>query len=60
MSEASILRGSIEKVFYAGPKFSTGRLRGEDGKSHLFAGSLFATEGQPVALAGKWETHPDY
>jgi len=26
----------------------------------LFAGNLFATEGQHVALAGRWETHPDY
>ena len=54
------LRGTIEKVFYAGPKFSAGRLRGADGRSHSFAGNLFATEGQHVALAGAWETHPDY
>ncbi len=54
------LRGTIEKVFYAGPKFSAGRLRGADGRSHSFAGSLFAIEGQQIALAGSWETHPDY
>ena len=55
-----ILQGNIEKVFYAGPKFSAGRLRGTDGKSHSFAGNLFATEGQHIALAGRWETHQDY
>ena len=59
MNQAIILRGNIEKVFYAGPKFSAGRLRGTDGKSHSFAGNLFATEGQHIALAGRWETHPD-
>ena len=56
----SILRGNIEKVFYAGPKFSAGRLRDADGRSRSFAGNLFAVEGQHVALAGHWETHPDY
>ena len=55
MNQAIILRGNIEKVFYAGPKFSAGRLRGTDGKSHSFAGNLFATEGQHIALAGRWE-----
>jgi|GEM_PF-6979431 len=28
MNQTIILRGNIEKVFYAGPKFSAGRLRG--------------------------------
>ena len=55
-----VIKGTIEEVFYAGPKFSAGRLRGTDGKSHSFAGNLFATEGQHIALAGRWETHPDY
>ncbi len=55
-----ILRGNIEKVFYAGPKFSAGRLRDADGRSRSFAGNLFAVEGQYVTLAGRWETHPDY
>ncbi len=35
--------------FYAGPKFSAGRLRGTDGKSYSFAGNLFATEGRHIA-----------
>jgi len=60
MNQEIILRGDIEKVFYAGPKFSAGRLRSPDGKSHSFAGNLFAVEGQHIALAGRWETHPDY
>jgi exodeoxyribonuclease V alpha subunit len=59
-SETIIFRGNIKKVFYAGPKFSAGRLRDEDGRSRSFAGNLFAVEGQHVALAGHWETHPDY
>jgi len=54
---AIILRGNIEKVFYAGPKFSAGRLRSPVGKSHSLAGNLFAAEGQHVALAGRWATH---
>ncbi len=60
MNQVIILRGNIEKVFYAGPKFSAGRLRGTDDESHSFAGNVFATEGQHIALAGRWETHPDY
>jgi ATP-dependent exoDNAse (exonuclease V) alpha subunit len=59
-TQETILRGKIEKVFYVGPKFSAGRLRDEDGRSSSFAGHLFAVEGLHVALAGHWETHPDY
>ena len=57
---ANTLRGTIEKVYYAGPRFSAGRLREADGRSHSFAGNVFATEGQPIALAGRWEKHSDY
>lgn len=60
MNQAIILRGNIEKVFYAGPTFSAGRLLTADGENVSFAGNIFATEGQHIALAGRWETHPDY
>lgn len=57
--QTTTLRGNIEKVFYAEPKFSAGRSRGSDGQSHSFAGNLFGTEGHQVALVGHWKTHPD-
>jgi len=40
-SETIVLRGNIEKFFYAGPMFSAGRLRDPDRGSRSFAGNLF-------------------
>lgn len=54
------IRGRIEKVYYAGPKFSAGRLLNEQEEEIQFAGNLFARENQPVALLGKWINHPKY
>ena len=54
------IRGRIEKVFYAGPTFSAGRIETDDGQNVSFAGNIFATEGQSVALAGQWEKHPKF
>lgn len=47
-SQTTTLRGNIEKVFYAEPKFSAGRLRDENGRSLSFAGNRLVSD---VALA---------
>ena len=54
------LRGRIERVYYAGPKFSAGRLLTPTGEEIQFAGNLFARENQPVVLLGSWSTHPKF
>jgi exodeoxyribonuclease V alpha subunit len=54
------IRGRIERVYYAGPKFSAGRLLTATGEEIQFAGNLFAQQSQPVVLLGAWTTHPKY
>jgi exodeoxyribonuclease V alpha subunit len=54
------IRGRIEVVFYAGPKFSAGRLRCDSGEQITFAGALFARVGEQVVLRGDWTRHPKY
>lgn len=49
-SNPARLRGRIERVYYAGPKFSAGRLLTPTGEEVQFAGNLFARENQPVVL----------
>jgi hypothetical protein len=52
----NVLRGTIEKVYCAGPRFSAGRLRGADGKLDSFAGNLFAP-GAAWGVCGASEQH---
>jgi exodeoxyribonuclease V alpha subunit len=54
------IRGTIEKVFFAGGKFSAGRLRTDSGEDVQFAGNLFAQEHDSVVLNGRWIMHPKY
>ncbi|MBI5843192.1 MAG: AAA family ATPase [Deltaproteobacteria bacterium] len=54
------LRGRVETVFYAGSRFSAGRLVTTSGDEVPFAGRLFARENEPVVLKGRWVTHPKY
>jgi len=54
------VRGRIDAVFYAGPRFSAGRLVTVSGDEIQFAGRLFAREHEPVVLTGRWVTHPKY
>ncbi len=54
------IRGRIEKVYFAGPKFSAGHLLNDKQEKIQFAGNLFARENQPVALLGRWINHPKY
>lgn len=59
-NQSVTVRGRIETVFYAGPRFSAGRLTTADGDEVQFAGRLFARENEPVVLNGRWVTHPKY
>ena len=59
-NEHTTIRGRVEKVYFAGPTFSAGRIETDDGQNVSFAGNLFAVEGQAVALAGQWEKHPKF
>mgnify|MGYP003743031413 FL=1 len=59
-NQSVTVRGRIETVFYAGPRFSAGRLVTVDGDEVQFAGRLFARENEPVVLNGRWVTHPKY
>lgn len=54
------IRGRITAVFYAGPRFSAGRLVTPSGDEIQFAGRLYAREHEQVVLTGRWITHPKY
>lgn len=54
------LRGRIERVFFAGPKFSAGKLKTFEGDLVSFAGNIYAQEQQQVQLEGKWTTDPKF
>lgn len=54
------IRGRVEAVFYAGPRFSAGRLVTPSGEEIQFAGWLFVREHEPVVLRGRWIKHPKY
>ena len=54
------VRGRVETIFYASPKFSAGRLRTAAGESVSFAGSLMVQQQDPVVLHGTWERHPKF
>jgi len=54
------VRGVVETIFYASPKFSAGRLRAPDGGTVSFAGPIMVREHDPVVLTGAWERHPKY
>ena len=54
------VRGRIDAVFYAGARFSAGRLITSAGDGIAFAGKLFAREGEQLILEGRWVTHPKY
>ena len=56
----SIVRGSIDRVYYFSPPFSAGRMGGDGGEWVSFAGNVFATEGNTVSPAGMWEKHRKY
>ena len=57
---AAMLRGTVRTVYFASPGFSAGRLRGEDGYDHSFAGKMYIREGDRIVLRGRWKRHPKY
>jgi exodeoxyribonuclease V alpha subunit len=59
MTSTSV-RGRVDAVFFASPKFSAGRLRTEAGDAVSFAGSLMVQEHDAVVLHGTWERHPKF
>ncbi len=59
-AETTTLRGVVETVFYASPRFSAGRLRTPDGATASFAGPVMIREHDPVVLTGAWDSHPKY
>ena len=54
------IRGRIDAVYYAGGRFSAGRLITLAGNEISFAGKLYAREQDQVVLEGRWVTHPKY
>ena len=59
-STVTKIRGRIDAVYYAGPRFSAGRLVTTDGDPIPFAGKLYAREQDQVILEGHWVRHPQY
>ena len=59
-STVTKIRGRIDAVYYAGARFSAGRLITSDGDEVSFAGKLYAREQDQVILEGHWVTHPQY
>ncbi|MEA3364862.1 MAG: AAA family ATPase, partial [Candidatus Hydrogenedentes bacterium] len=59
-SNTITVRGRIDAVFYAGPRFSAGRLVTAAGDEIQFAGRLYAREHEQVVLRGRWIAHPKY
>ena len=53
-------RGRVDAVFFAGPRFSAGRLHAEDGQAVPFAGRFFARPDEQLVLHGRWVVHPRY
>jgi exodeoxyribonuclease V alpha subunit len=60
MNDNAKISGTIEKVFYANPDFSAGKLRTQSGLKIVFAGNLYAREGEHVVLFGNWNEHGKY
>jgi len=52
--EQSVIRGRVETVFFAGPKWSSGKLETTAGAQIRFRGNLYAREGDPLVLRGYW------
>jgi exodeoxyribonuclease V alpha subunit len=59
-AEESIVRGRVERVFYAAPDWSAGVLSTLSGGSISFSGKLYARVGDLVVLHGQWVHHHQY
>jgi exodeoxyribonuclease V alpha subunit len=54
------VRGTVEALFYASPKFSAGRLRTGAAETVSFAGALMVRAHDAVVLHGRWEIHSKF
>lgn len=58
------IRGTINRVFFASPQFSAGKIRqkadGKTGALISFAGNIYAQEDQQVVLHGTWADDPKF
>lgn len=57
------IRGTVDTVFFSSPNFTAGMLRPAPGSNAgplNFAGKLFVSPGECVALVGEWHQHPKY
>jgi exodeoxyribonuclease V alpha subunit len=54
------VRGTVEALFYASPKFSAGRLRTDSAETVSFAGALMVRAHDAVVLQGRWEIHSKF
>ena len=59
-TEALTIRGVVHRTYFSSPSFSAGLLRTDDGDFVKFRGRFCATEGDVVALLGKWTKDKKY
>ena len=57
---AVTVRGTVETVYFASPRFSAGRLRVDDATSVSFSARCMARAHDNVILEGTWRLHPKY
>jgi exodeoxyribonuclease V alpha subunit len=55
-----ILKGRIERLYFAGPSFSAGRVQTSSGESIPFSGRFFAQEGTHLSMRGSMGRHPKF
>ncbi|MCY3019819.1 MAG: AAA family ATPase [Planctomycetota bacterium] len=55
-----VIRGMVQRVFYNSPSFSAGVIRTDDGDFVKFRGKFHATEGDVVAVVGRWTKDRKY
>lgn len=54
------MSGYVEKVFTAGPRFTAGLFRCDDGRVVKFSGRLYTQPAGPVTIEGEWTDDPKY
>jgi exodeoxyribonuclease V alpha subunit len=59
-TEHTSIRGEVERVFYSSAGFSAGLFITDTGERVQFAGSIVASEHQPLVLSGGFIKHPKY
>ncbi len=57
---AEKLTGTIQRTYFASPKFSAGVLQTDTGDTLRFCGPFCANEGDVVVVEGRWKNDPKY